>query len=599
MYRRMAARNFASSHNSGIRSVTTTGYAFASQTTRNKSTIRISYYCHASLLRPPPLSLQLSKRRCLDRLFSSGTTTKTLRRRRQRNASSPSSVPAPGKMLAHASRGGSTTSVVAPPPLGFRQRVWQEISNRPIEFFSVPCVAAFVGILTNWMGVKMLFYPVDYMGLELKRWEKTPYGLFGWQGVVPTKTDMMAKRLVKIITEKLLSLEEAFDRLDPNELGRLLLPGIEDSVDSALNNSGLVGRCYSWGVKQILPWLMPHLVTSLKKEIDQVLDLETVVLSAFVRDKATLVDLFQKVGRVELDFLVNSGFGLGFVLGLGQMVFWAAHPAAWTLPAAGALVGYVTNWIAIHMIFEPAEPVEVLGGLFEIQGMFESRQVEVSDEFGDFMQKRVLTASDLLKDMAVGGEDGELFRFLRRHLPYPIPSEILAAAVDGIATIASDPIKYADVHKYVNERLDIQETLAKRLKKLSPTEFEDLLHPVFQEDEITLIATGGVLGLAAGGRLRSDLLFAAQNIYNDKPFVSHSFFFVTGLQTQLGWGGVNAVPRAIGTIMFTLASSLFFYFEQEYELEHDEPLVSTERPQMRRRETVVRRKTTKRPEYRQ
>ena len=88
------------------------------------------------------------------------------------------------------------------------------------------------------------------------------------------------------------------------------------------------------------------------------------------------------VGRVELEFLVNSGFGFGFLLGLGQMAAWAAHPAAWTLPAAGALVGYVTNWIAIHMIFEPAEPVKVLG-LIEVQGLFESRQVEVSDEFGD------------------------------------------------------------------------------------------------------------------------------------------------------------------------------------------------------------------------
>ena len=422
-------------------------------------------------------------------------------RRRRRWQASGSVVKMQASSIARKTSRPTTTFSTAATTGGFRKRVWHEISNRPIEFLSVPCVAAFVGILTNWMGVKMLFYPIDYQGLEWKRWEQTPYGLFGWQGVVPNKTEVMAKRLVAIITEKLLSLDEAFDRLDADKLGRLLLPGIEDSIDKSLAEpDGLVGRWYAWGVKQVLQWLMPHLVKNLQQEIDQVLDLETVVLSAFVRDKATLVDLFQKVGRVELEFLVNSGFGLGFVLGLGQMVFWAAHPAAWTLPAAGALVGYVTNWIAIHMIFEPAEPVEILGGLLEIQGMFESRQVEVSDEFGEFMQKRVLTASELLQDMAAGGDDGDLFKFLRRHLPYPIPSQILSAAVDGVAKIAADPIQYADVHKYVNERLDIRATLSRRLKRLSPIEFEDLLHPVFQEDEITLIATGGVLGLAAGGR---------------------------------------------------------------------------------------------------
>lgn len=202
----------------------------------------------------------------------------------------------------------------------FRRRAWQEISNRPIEFLSVPCVAAFVGILTNWMGVKMLFYPVEYQGLNLKRWDTAPYGLFGWQGVVPCKTDQMAKRLVKIITEKLLSLDEAFDRLDSNTLGQLLLPGILESVEINLGGTEADGgRWYAWGLKKTLPWLMPHLVTSLKQEIDQVLNLEQLVLTAFVRDKSTLINLFQKVGRVELDFLVNSGFGLGFVLGIGKI----------------------------------------------------------------------------------------------------------------------------------------------------------------------------------------------------------------------------------------------------------------------------------------
>jgi hypothetical protein len=452
----------------------------------------------------------------------------------------------------------STTSVrfssnSSTTPLRRHRQIWKEISSRPIEFISIPCVAAFVGILTNWMGVNMLFYPIQYFGIDLKRWPDTPYGLFGWQGVVPTKTEIMAKRLVKIVTERLLSLEEAFNRFDSNELGRLLLPGIQHSVDERCSN------VWAWILRPVLPVLLPYIVTALQHEIDTVLDLDHIVLSAFVRDKHILVDLFQKVGRVELEFLVNSGFGFGLLLGLAQMAAWAAHPAAWTLPAAGALVGYITNWIAIHMIFEPAEPVPIFGGLLEIQGLFESRQVEVSDEFGDFMQKRVLTAASLLHDMASGGDDGALFQFLRRHLPYPIPSQILSAAVAGIADIAADPLQYPELHSYVNERLDIRNTLARRLKTLSPIEFEDMLHPVFQEDEITLIATGGVLGFIAGA-----------------------------MQTKLGWGGPKAVPRAIGTIVVTLAASLGFYIHQKYEGQLDEPLASDERQHLRRRETIVR-----------
>ena len=418
----------------------------------------------------------------------------------------------------------SSTSSTKP---GGGERLWDKVKSRSIEYFSIPCVAACVAITTNWVGVKMLFYPIQYFGIDWHRWPDTPYGLFGWQGVVPTKTEIMARRLVKIVTTQLLSLEEAFGRLDPPTLGGMLRGPIQEAIERDC------GTVWATLMKPILPLLLPLIVKRLQVEIDQVLDLDQIVLDAFVRDKAVLVDLFQKVGRVELEFLINSGFGFGFVLGLAQMMGWARYPLPWTLPAAGALVGYVTNWIAIKLLFEPAEPVNI-GNIFVIQGLFESRQVEVSDEFGQFMNHRVLNSTSLLQDLASGEDQGDLYAFLRRHLPYPIPSHILKAAVAGMAEVAEHPHKYPQIHRYVSEQLDIEKTLARRLKTLSPKEFEDLLHPVFQEDEITLIATGGVLGMIAGG-----------------------------LQTQLGWGGTNAKSRALGTIAFTLFSSLALYIHQK------------------------------------
>merc|ERR1719329_1703688 len=117
----------------------------------------------------------------------------------------------------------------------------------------------------------------------------------------------MAQRLVDIVTKKLLSLEEAFGRLEPDEMSRLLLPAMEERVRKDC------GKAWSTILKPVLPILLPRLLKELNVEIDQVLNLNHVVLSAFVRDKEVLVDLFQKVGRVELEFLVNSGFVFGFV----------------------------------------------------------------------------------------------------------------------------------------------------------------------------------------------------------------------------------------------------------------------------------------------
>lgn len=54
------------------------------------------------------------------------------------------------------------------------------------------------------------------------------------------------------------------------------------------------------------------------------------------------------------------------------------------------------------------------------------------------------------------------------------------------------------LHQYTNRRLDLQQTLTARMNQMTPRQFEQVLHPIFQEDELTLIVAGGVLGMLAG-----------------------------------------------------------------------------------------------------
>jgi len=397
------------------------------------------------------------------------------------------------------------------------------ICRRPLEYATIPAVAAFLGLATNWVGVKMMFYPIEYVGSEWYRpAPDSPGGLFGWQGVVPAKTERMASRLVDIITMRLLSLPQAFSRLCPQRTAELLIPAVDDAVRRDC------GEAWAVALRPLLPWILSRAISEMQKEIEGILDLKSLVMTAFLRDKEMLIDLFQEVGRVELKFLVESGFGFGFALGLLQMAAWAALPRIWTLPAAGAVVGYITNWIAIKLVFEPAEPVHV--GPIVVQGMFESRQAEVSNEFGGFLEKRVLSPACLLEGLASGGDDGELYSFLRRQFPYPVPASILSAAVSAIREAASQPEAYPELHEYMRKSLDIQATLSHRLQQLPPKDFEDLLHPVFKEDEITLIVVGGVLGGAAGLA-----------------------------QMGLGWGGPAAAVRALQTLAFVAVTSATFF----------------------------------------
>lgn len=228
----------------------------------------------------------------------------------------------------------------------------------------------------------MIFYPIEYLGVDIKRWPETPLGFMGWQGIVPCKTNKMSRRLVDIITEKLLSLKEAFGRLDAPKLAELLEP----SVAQCIEQDAAWGEIWISLTRPQLRTVLIELVKEMQRDIESLLDLKQVVSSAFLRDKVLLGELFQKAGRKELEFLVNSGLSFGFFLGIFQMILWICFPNNWVLPVGGALVGYITNWVAIKLIFDPVEPTKV--GPFVFQGLFEKRQVEVSEEFSEFLDRK-------------------------------------------------------------------------------------------------------------------------------------------------------------------------------------------------------------------
>ena len=116
----------------------------------------------------------------------------------------------------------------------------------------------------------------------------------GWQGVVPCKTEKMASRLVNIVTERLLTVEEAFGRIDPAQLAVLLQPIVEKELLQEPYGDLLVKI-----LRPFLPLILPYVVANLQKEIEGLLDLRVVVLEAFMRDKQVLVELFQKVNHYQ------------------------------------------------------------------------------------------------------------------------------------------------------------------------------------------------------------------------------------------------------------------------------------------------------------
>ena len=53
-------------------------------------------------------------------------------------------------------------------------------------------------------------------------------------------------------------------------------------------------------------------------------------------------------------------------------------------------------------------------------------------------------------------------------------------------------------YSYLDDALEIKETMATKMVAMTPEQFEGVLRPAFQQDERTLIMVGAILGFLVG-----------------------------------------------------------------------------------------------------
>lgn len=393
-----------------------------------------------------------------------------------------------------------------------------ELSARPDFWWliSIPFVAAAVGWLTNWVAIAMTFQPIEFVGF--KRWH------LGWQGIIPAKSGKMAGIMVDNSLAKLASLSELFQQLEPEKIAEHISHTIglrlEEYIDEVMTERNAVlwenvpimvrNRVYARARRQ-LPEILDNIVDDMAENIEQLVDLRAMVVRLMREDKSLVVRVFMEVGDKELKFVVNSGAGFGFLFGLAQLGIYLMYPENWILPLFGFLVGYLTNWLALNVIFRPLEPIQL--GPLCLHGLFMKRKNEVADKFAEVCARDILNLSNLMTEVMAGPQAHRSKAIIKRHLRPLLESGVVRTAIqitmgaEGYANLKSQvadkalamSLQSVNDARFSRERSGvIHSTLSKRMMAMSNAEFQELLRPAFKEDEWILIMLGAALGTVAG-----------------------------------------------------------------------------------------------------
>lgn len=266
-------------------------------------------------------------------------------------------------------------------------------------------------------------------------------------------------------------------------------------------------------VRSDLPEMLSNMIEDWKEEIDDIFDLKKMVLDELLERPALLNRIFQESGGREFKFIERSGLYFGLPFGILQMFVWIFYSNWWILPIAGLFVGTATNYLAIKLIFQPKYPKNI--GTMTFHGFAFKRKDEIINTWSQIVVDEVLYAEKIFDNLFNGPGRDKLFLILQKHTH--VQMDKVGGLMNPIIRKVIGPGEYFDMkneisremmdilpeamsysYDYLEEALDIRNTLRENLHALPPEEYEDILRTPFQEDEWILIAVGGALGFAAG-----------------------------------------------------------------------------------------------------
>lgn len=424
-------------------------------------------------------------------------------------------------------------------------QLWQSFVNHPQLFamLTIPFVTAVVTWGHVWMALKMLFFPIHFWGIPIKG---ITWGGIGWQGIVPRKAGKISGIIVEQSLSKLGSLDEFFRAMRPEEvaeyISQTMSDNLENLIDEIMNERSealwsslpfaVKRRIYAYAHEQI-PDVMKHLVMDLTDNVENLVDMKEMIVNKMESDRALMVRMFLEVGQKEINFIWHISAVIGLLFGVVQMIIFWIVPQHWTVPFFAAIWGFLTNWIAVWMVFNPIEPhyfrfpkffslskvfpfvhlQKPHWGRFNLQGGFMKRQEEVSFVFAKIVVKDLVTLKNVMNEMMYGSRSAQTRTLIKSHIQEILQSQVIETTLKyGLGRKEFGQLQHTILDKSIEatmipmsnpalnqSRADkIFGLFRERILALTPYEFQNLLRPAFREDELTLIILGGVTGFLAG-----------------------------------------------------------------------------------------------------
>ena len=180
-------------------------------------------------------------------------------------------------------------------------------------------------------------------------------------------------------------------------------------------------------------------------------------------------------------------------------------------PFIGAVIGWLTNYVAIKLLFRPHVPFEVLG--WRIQGVIPKRRKEIARSIARTIEKELLSSEDLARALSGLKWEKEIEKTVEEAVEHRVSSRFLKLPVVGLVSenlknqiklmLTREIVTHLDRKKgtlaaKVRDHIDVKELLVTKIDQLDLMRFERLLTDFIARELKHLEYLGGVMGFFIG-----------------------------------------------------------------------------------------------------
>lgn len=183
------------------------------------------------------------------------------------------------------------------------------------------------------------------------------------------------------------------------------------------------------------------------------------------------------------------------------------------LPILAALVGWITNFLAIKMLFHPHQPKKILGITFH--GVFPKRQPQIAENLGSLVANELLSMKDVaqkIEDLSTHPEaldevGKRIEKTIRGKLISAFPMLSMFLTDDMIVKVTNlfkgeleDFLKESaqELAGKMEKSVDIQALVREKVQAFSSNKIEELLVGFMAQEFRFIERIGAVLGFLIG-----------------------------------------------------------------------------------------------------